>query len=109
MSARRSKWVGAWFDLARTTARASERLGKAALKRAGKEAAKQVPPLQKAARQIMSGVATPAKAPAAPNVWPISDLVALTAILSARPRNSRRMALISTASPTDVEVACALI
>src|SRR5574337_111646 len=65
MAPRRNKWVGAWFDLARTTARASERMGKAALKRATKEAAKQAPPLQKTARWILSGVATPAAAPVA--------------------------------------------
>src|SRR5574340_174387 len=46
----------------------------------------------------------PARDPAAPNVWPISDFVALTAILSARDLNNWRIALTSTASPTVVEV-----
>jgi poly(hydroxyalkanoate) depolymerase family esterase len=61
MARRRSNWIGAWFALARTTARASERLGKAA----GKQVARQAPPLQKTAKWLLSGVATPAAAPAA--------------------------------------------
>ena len=44
-------------------------------------------------------------APAAPSVWPISDLVALMVILSARDLKSCRMALASTASPMVVDVA----
>jgi poly(hydroxyalkanoate) depolymerase family esterase len=65
MAPRRSKWIGAWFALARTTARASERLGKSALKRASREAARHAPQVQKTAKWILSGVATPAAPPAA--------------------------------------------
>jgi poly(hydroxyalkanoate) depolymerase family esterase len=64
MASRRSNWLGAWFDLARTTARASQRLGKTAVKQATRQAAKHAPPLQKTAKWILSGVATPAAPPA---------------------------------------------
>ena len=51
----------------------------------------------------------PPIAPAAPSVWPISDLVALIAILSARDLKRCLIALASTASPIVVDVACALM
>ncbi|BAL22545.1 PHB depolymerase family esterase [Azoarcus sp. KH32C] len=60
MNARRSKWIGAWFDLARSTARASARVQRAA----GKATAKRATPLlKKAATQILTGVASPTQAP----------------------------------------------
>lgn len=55
MGSRRSGPIGAWFDLARTALRASERLGRAA--------ARQAPAVRKAARKMLSGVATPAPPP----------------------------------------------
>jgi hypothetical protein len=45
-------------------------------------------------------------APAAPNKWPVIDLVALTEKLSLSP-NTAFIALASLKSPTDVEVAWA--
>lgn len=56
MGSRRSSPIGAWFDLARTALRASEKLGKVA--------ARQAPAVRKATQKMLSGVATPAPAPA---------------------------------------------
>ena len=61
MKARRAGWIGAWFDLARTTARASGRINQAAGKATAKRA---VPVLKKAATQLLTGVATPTRPPA---------------------------------------------
>lgn len=54
MPPRRSSPAGAWFKLARTAVRASQRLGKAA---------GQSPALRKAAERLLSGVASPAPPP----------------------------------------------
>lgn len=59
--ARRSNWIGAWFDLARSSARASQRLTKTV----GREAARHAPPIRKTAKWVLSGVVTPAAPPPA--------------------------------------------
>lgn len=61
MRARKSGWVGVWFDLARTTARASGKINRAAGKATAKRAG---PALRKAATQLLTGVATPTPPPA---------------------------------------------
>lgn len=61
MRARKSGWIGAWFDLARSSARAAERVHRAT----GRKAAVHGPALRKSAQRLLSGVATPAKAPSA--------------------------------------------
>lgn len=60
MKARKSGWVGAWFDLARTTARATGKINKAAGRATAKRAG---PALRKAATTMLTGVMTPTPAP----------------------------------------------
>lgn len=60
MSRRRGQWIGAWFDLARTTTRVSGRIHGAAVKATAKRAR---PVLVKAATSLLTGVATPTSAP----------------------------------------------
>lgn len=60
MSPRRGQWIGAWFDLARTTARASGRIHGAAAKATAKRSG---PVIAKATKTLLTGVATPTAAP----------------------------------------------
>lgn len=62
MNARQSGWIGAWFSFARTAARASRQLNKAA----GQRAAGHGPTMGKTVKWILTGIATPVLPPAVP-------------------------------------------
>jgi len=65
MAPRRSRLAAPWFDLARSTLKAAGKLSKAATRAAGQAARAQAPAIEKATRQMLTGVATPTPAPEA--------------------------------------------